>query len=292
MQKVKTKSDITVDTTKKRILRQYYDKLIPPSKSDIARFESLCKSAANRGITTNAENKTYEFSGIGTLGEKTLHAVMKEYYRCGMSTEVSVGKYVADIAGGNEVMEIQTGSFTPLRAKLNEYLKDHRVTVVYPIPYFKWIAWIDTETGDINSDHKSPKRGTSSDAFLELCRIREHLTNPNFHLILAFVNLTEYRYLNGWSRDKKRGSVRCDRIPCALAGEIRFNTSADYVKLLPPVLPDTFTAKELALAIGIRTGTRKLSAATSVLRAVGVIEACGKSSNAIIYKRTATAENE
>lgn len=178
--------------------RQYYDELIPPSESNAERFDSLCRSAAKRGITTNAENTDSPFSGIGTLGEKTLHAVLKEYYSHGMDTEVEIGKYVADIADGNHIIEIQTGSFTPLRPKLIEYLKDYSVTVVYPIPYKKRVAWIDTETGDITAGHKSPKSGTSADAFLELYRIRDYLIDPNFNLILAFVNLTEYRYLNGW----------------------------------------------------------------------------------------------
>lgn len=267
--------------------RQYYDELIPPSESDAERFATLCRFAAERGIATNAEKVSNPFSGIGTLGEKALHAVLKEYYRCGMDTEVKIGRYVADIASGDHIIEIQTGSFTPLRSKLEEYLKDHAVTIVYPIPYKKQIVWIDTQTGDTTNAHKSPKKGTSADAFLELCRIRDYLTNPNLRLILAFVDLTEYRYLNGWSRDKKRGSVRCDRLPSALAGELHFTSAEDYTMLLPPSLPITFTAKDLAHAAGIRTGTRRLSAATSVLRAVGAITSCGRDGKAIIYRRNA-----
>lgn len=273
-----------------KIKRQYYDELITPSESNADRFDSLCRSAAERGIAANVESVDSPFSGIGTLGEKTLHAVLKEYYSHGMDTEVEIGKYVADIADGNRIIEIQTGSFTPLRTKLIEYLKDYAVTVVYPIPYKKRVAWIDTETGDITAGHKSPKLGTSADAFLELCRIRDCLTDPNFNLILAFVNLTEYRYLNGWSRDKRRGSVRCDRLPEALAGELCFSNAADYAKLIPPALTGNFTAKELASAAGIRAGTRRASAATSVLRAVGAIAPCGKNGKAIIYKRTKATE--
>jgi len=42
------------------------------------------------------------------------------------------------------------------------------------------------------------------------------LKDPNIRFKFVLVNMEEYRLLNGWSRDKKKGSTRYDRIPTDL----------------------------------------------------------------------------
>ena len=45
-------------------------------------------------------------NGIGTYGEKTLHAVMKKYIEPDESKhEIKIGKFVADIVNGEEITE-------------------------------------------------------------------------------------------------------------------------------------------------------------------------------------------
>ena len=98
-------------------------------------------------------------SGIGTLGEKTLHAVLKYYFEpYAPSHEVRLGGFIADIVGENGVIEIQTGSFERLRKKLGALLEVAPVTVVYPISAIKWVRWIDPLTGESTGRRKSPKR--------------------------------------------------------------------------------------------------------------------------------------
>ena len=47
--------------------------------------------------------------GIGTLGEKSLHAALKLYYEPDSSRhEIPVGQYVADIVNEEGIIEIQT----------------------------------------------------------------------------------------------------------------------------------------------------------------------------------------
>ena len=152
--------------------------------------------------------------GIGTLSEKTVHAVMKNYYAPDTDMhEIPIENFVADIYTGQEIIEIQTRAFNKMRRKLDAFLPLYPVTIVYPIPHIKWLSWINEETGETSPKRKSPKTGNPYMAFIELYKIRPYLSNPNLHLKLALLDMEEYRLLNGWSRDKKKGSERYDRIP-------------------------------------------------------------------------------
>lgn len=222
--------------------------------------------------------------GIGTLGEKTLHAVLKHYFEpCADSHEAKVGGYVADIVGERGVIEIQTRSFDRLRKKLAAFLSVTRVTVVYPIPHTKWLLWIDGETGEISSRRKSPKTGTPCDAFAELYKIKPLLGAPNLRLVLVLVDVEDYRFLNGWSKDKKKGSTRCERIPIALADEIEVDGPEGYAALIPDALTCAFTAKDFAKAA--RLTPRAAGAAMQVLCAVGAVKRTDKRGNAFVYEK-------
>jgi hypothetical protein len=59
--------------------------------------------------------------------------------------------------------------------------------------------------------------------------------------------IEEFRYLNGWSKDGKKGSSRCDRIPLSFGPTVKIETPADCRALLPD-LGDPFTQKEFAKA--------------------------------------------
>ena len=67
--------------------------------------------------------KDREKMGIGTLSEKTLHAVLKQYFAPNINDqEIKIGRFVADIVGENGIIEIQTQGFDKLRDKLAEFL--------------------------------------------------------------------------------------------------------------------------------------------------------------------------
>lgn len=77
--------------------------------------------------------KNRERNGIGTLSEKTVHAVLKHYYAPDESQhEIPVEGCVADIFNGKEIIEIQTRSFDRMRPKLERFLPLYPVTIVYP----------------------------------------------------------------------------------------------------------------------------------------------------------------
>ena len=97
-----------------------------------------------------------ERQGIGTLSEKTVHAVLKNYYAPDEDMhEIPIEGSVADIYTGTEIVEIQTRSFDRMRDKLRKFLPLYPVTIIYPIPYEKWLIWIDEETGGIQQPEEN-----------------------------------------------------------------------------------------------------------------------------------------
>ena len=221
--------------------------------------------------------------GIGTLGEKTLHAVLKNYYEpFEQNHEIKVGRFVADIVGEQGVIEIQTRSFGNLLEKLDNFLEFCEITVVYPLPALKYVSWLDMETGELSPKHKSPKKCRIYDAFKEIIRIKYALDNPRFHLVLCFLDVDEIRFLNGWSENKKRGSSRCDRIPKDIIEEVRFDCVEDYRRFLPDGLPEEFTSAHYAKACKINK--QLASNGLNILNYLGLVERVGKKGNSFIYK--------
>lgn len=221
--------------------------------------------------------------GIGTLSEKTVHAILKNYYEPDEDRqEIPIENYVADIYVDGEIIEIQTGQFNRMRDKLNIFLPLYPVTIVYPIPREKYLIWIDEVSGELSAPRKSPKRGNPYHAFPELYKIKMFLKSPNLRFKLALVDMEEYRLLNGWSRDRKKGSVRFDRIPTQLVEEVGIDCVQDYLQFVPYELEEPFTAKEFAGTVHI---TPKLAGIVlNLLYYVEAVERVGKKGNAYLYK--------
>ncbi|MCL2051737.1 MAG: hypothetical protein FWG91_08435 [Lachnospiraceae bacterium] len=220
--------------------------------------------------------------GIGTQSEKTIHAVLKHYYAPDEDThEIYIDSYIADIFSGREIIEIQTAQMNQMRRKLTYFLTQYKVTIVHPIPYQKWLSWIDNETGECSKLRKSPKTGSIYSIFSELYRIKPFLNHENIRFCFPFIDIEEYRFLDGWSSDKKRGSHRYDRIPVKLRDEIRIECKEDYLQFIPYELPEPFCAKELAKAVHISKNSASL--ALNILNHVGACRRVGKEGNSFIY---------
>ncbi|MBO5166506.1 MAG: hypothetical protein J6B90_07900 [Lachnospiraceae bacterium] len=221
--------------------------------------------------------------GIGTLSEKTVHAILKRYYAPDEDMhEIPIENYVADIYTGKEIIEIQTGQFNRMRDKLTTFLKEYPVTIVYPIPRQKWLIWIDEESGELSKPHKSPAKGTPYQAFKELYKIKMFLKDPNLRLKFALIDMEEYRLLNGWSRDKKKGSCRYDRIPSRLAEEVSVENVRDYLQFVPYDLQEPFNSEQFAKAAHIRKPLAQT--VLNILTYVECVERVGKEGNSYLYK--------
>ena len=228
-----------------------------------------------------------ERNGIGTLGEKTLHAVLKNYFEPSLDRhEVKIKSFVADIVAEDEIIEIQTRNFALLRKKLETFLEMGKVTVVYPIPHTKWLIWVDEKTGEETKRRKSPRHGSVYDAFFELYRIKYLLSHPNLKFCFVLIDVHEYRYLNGYSQNRKKGSTRMDRVPIDIVEEVYVNSINNYKYLIPDGLSEEFTAKDFASASKLRLP--RAQTALNVLNYINVVERVSKIGNAYVYKKNKT----
>ncbi len=223
--------------------------------------------------------------GIGTLSEKSVHAILKNYYEPDEDRqEIPIENYVADIYREGEIIEIQTRQMNKMRGKLSAFLPLYPVTIVYPIPREKWLIWIDEESGELSKKRKSPLKGNPYMAFAELYKIKMFLKNPNLRFKLVLLDMEEYRLLNGWSRDKKKGSSRYDRIPTQLVEEVEIRCLQDYMQFVPYELPEQFTSGEFAKAAHIPVRLSRI--VLNILNYVGVVEHVGKRGKSYLYQVT------
>lgn len=241
---------------------------------DEKRFEH----AKNKVIGINRERQ-----GIGTLSEKTVHAVLKNYYAPDTDMhEIPIENFVADIYTGSEIIEIQTRAFNNMRRKLTAFLPEYPVTIVYPIPHIKWLSWIDEETGETSPKRKSPKKGNPYQAFIELYKIRPFLKDENLKFRFDLIDMEEYRLLNGWSKDKKKGSDRYDRIPLAFVEEVCIDRREDYMQFIPYDIPEEFTAKDFAKHAKIPV--RLAQTVLLILFDLEIVERIGKNGRSYLYR--------
>lgn len=221
--------------------------------------------------------------GIGTLSEKTVHAILKNYYEPDEDKqEIPIENFVADIYADEQIIEIQTRQFNKLREKLKAFLPLYPVTIVYPIPREKWLIWIDEESGELSKKRKSPKKGTPYMIFPELYKIKMFLKDKNLRIRPVLLDMEEYKLLNGYSKDKKKGASRYDRIPTALVEEVEINCPEDYMQFVPYDLPEQFTTKDFAKAAHITTSLSQI--VINILYYVGVVERIGKQGRAYLYE--------
>lgn len=222
--------------------------------------------------------------GIGTLGEKTLHKILKFYIDPDpRHHEVKHLSVIADVKNDDGIFEIQTRNFERLLPKLKKLLADSHVTVVCPIIRSKTLRWIDKSTGELSAARKSPKTETECDAFRNLYRIKEFINNENLRVRLLFLEAEEFKYLDGWDRSGKKGATRAERIPTALLESVDVNFPTEYAAYLPKSLGKTFTAKEFSKAI-----KRTPRYSYNVLRFflfVGAIERTENRGKAFVYKK-------
>jgi hypothetical protein len=256
----------------------------------ITTFTFSEKFAPDKERYYNALNKVLSGehirSGIGTYGEKTVHAVLKNYFApyCDCH-EQKVGGFVADIVCEDGIIEIQTAGFDKLRKKLEAFTAVCPVTVVYPIPENKWLVPIDPETGAEGKKRKSPQKGTPYDIFPELYKIKPFLKSPNLHFCIVMLDITEYRRppeTSGLKRGRKKGYTRYDRLPTEMNSEIHINSPADWCCLIPQSLPNEYTSGDFASHAGIHPSMASL--VLSILNEIGTVERTGKKGSSYLYR--------
>ena len=210
-------------------------------------------------------------SDFTTFREGSLHAALKARYAASFldaQVEAVVDGFVVDVAGRDELIEIQTASFGSARRKLERLVVSHRVVLVHPIPIERWLVLVDAD-GRVLRKRRSPKRGLALDLFDELVHVPTLVVDPAFRIELPLISEEEirgpipegarYRYPRAW--------WRLDRRLVDVIETKRIDTPADLLTLLPAGLPEPFTTADIVAA----TGRSKRLA----MRAVYCLERCG-----------------
>ena len=221
---------------------------------------------------------------IGTLGEKPLHAALKQWcWRDGDRFEVEIDGYVIDVVRGDLLIEIQTRSFSKMKRKLTELLASgHRVLLVHPVPVEKTIVRVD-DNGDVLSRRRSPKRGTFRDVFTELVSFPTLIADPGFELLLVLTIEEEHRQHDPTRAWRRRGWVVTERRLTRVADTITLRSPSDLVELLPAGVPEPFTTSDVAAAASCPLRVAQQMA--YCLRHSGAVEVIGKRGNSIEYRR-------
>ncbi|WP_156027677.1 hypothetical protein [Candidatus Solirubrobacter pratensis] len=226
--------------------------------------------------------KTLRFvTGIGILREGPLHAALKEWLaRPGDRLEVPVGGFVIDVVRADgELVEIQTGSFSPLRPKMDALLDAFRVRLVHPIPARRRIVRVD-EHGMVLSTRPSPKRPGFTAIFEGLVSFPTLLDHPNLTIELLLCSEDHVRApspVRGRRYTRDPGERRLIEV---LDG-VELRGAADLARLLPP-LEGEFSTRELAAAMGTPLALAQKAAAC--LRALEVFEPAGKRGRAPLHR--------
>jgi hypothetical protein len=224
-------------------------------------------------------------SAIGTLREGPLHAALKAALaRPGDRLEVPVGRFVIDLVRADgELVEIQTGAFGAMAAKLDALLDRHRVRIVHPIAAERRIVRVD-QLGEVISLRRSPKRSTVIELFDQLVAFPSLLSHPN--LILEVLLLCEDHVRGASPVRCGRGGRTRDPGQRRLVGvleRIELRNPDDLLAALPALPGEPFTTRELAALLGC--GTALAQRAAYCLRGLGLIEPAGKRGRAPLHRQ-------
>lgn len=219
---------------------------------------------------------------IGTLRERSLHAHLKRLYtQPGDCVEEKVGEYWVDIRRGNDVIEIQTGSFGSMKRKLERLLADRSVRIVHPVAVEKWITKIGADGETFLSRRKSPKRGSLYDLFDELVSFPHLILNPRFSVEVVLIKEEEMRCEDGKGSWRRKGTSIKDHILLEVASRTLFRSGGDFLQLLPAGWTGPSTNRELAKAL--KQPYFRIARMTYCLSRMGIVKSLGKRGNSILF---------
>jgi hypothetical protein len=191
-------------------------------------------------------------SHIGVLNEKPLHASLKDWYaQPGDYFEVTVERFTIDLVRDDMLLEIQTGNFSSIKAKLSALLPAHRVRLIYPVASEKWIVKQGKGAGKKDTRRKSPRTGCVEDLFGQMVYFPYLITDANFSLHVLLIREEELRRYDAKKQWRRRGWVTEERRLLSVEDQKLLEKPADWLALLPKDLSEPFTTKDMAKSLGI-----------------------------------------
>jgi len=217
---------------------------------------------------------------IGVLREGPLHRELKTMLAGpGDQFEVRVDGYVIDLVRADgELVEVQTGSFSPLRAKLDALLDRHRIRIVHPVPARRRIVRVD-EHGEVLSERPSPKKPGAATIFEGLVSFPTLLSHPNLVIEVLLCREDHVRKpapVRGRRYLRDPGERRLTEV----LERVELTGPADAAALIPS-FDAPFTTRELAKAMRVPLPLAQKTAAC--LRALDVLEPAGMRGRAPLH---------
>lgn len=237
--------------------------------------------------------------------ESTLHAQLKLMYAGpDGEQEVPVGTYFCDCKTPNgELVEIQTGSFGPLKNKLRHIGQNHTVKIVHPIIRNRYI---ETYSADMTLIRKrrSPKKGSLWDIFKALIHGPELAVHKNIIIELVALDILEKRIQDGKGSWRRQGISISDKSLLYIHDTIALQYPVSYLAFIPFNIEETFTIRDIYNRFQGEQGvsrepndaafcspSRELHNYSSVQKAVyvlhrmGLIQRVGKKGAFYLYRR-------
>jgi hypothetical protein len=220
----------------------------------------------------------------GGTRESSLHRALKSGYAGeDGATEQAVEGYVCDgVTAGGEIIEVQTGSFGPLKRKIPALAAGGPVKIVHPVIVTKYIELFD-ESGLLLRRRKSPRKGNIWDLFKALLYAPELPLLPRVSIELALVDVTEKRVTDGKGSWRRKGVSIADREITARRETIPLSRPRDYLLFVPFTGKDLFTSRQLAERAKIDPATAQKC--LYVLSRLGLVKRVARQGRWITYRR-------
>jgi len=222
---------------------------------------------------------------IGTRNESSLHRALKHKYAGpGGRTEIKVGDFIADgVRKNGEYIEVQTGSFAPLKKKAAEFALRGRVRIIHPIAVTKTIEVYDAGKTFLYR-RKSPVRGSPWSLFDALLHAPELPLNPAVAIEIVLADITEKRVRDGKGSWRRKGVSIKDRELSVLRESLLYKGPSDYLRFVPFKRNEEFTASMLAKRAEVSQWTAQK--ALYVLTKLKVVKRIGRKARELLYKRS------
>jgi len=217
---------------------------------------------------------------IGTNNESSLHRDLKfQYAGLDGKTETEVAGFVADCVNAKgEYIEIQTGSFAPLKKKA--LALNGRLKVIHPVIITKYIE-VYNKKGKKQYRRKSPRKGQQWDLFDVLVYAPELPNIQGLVIELVLVDVVEQRVQDGKGSWRRRGVSISDRQITATHDRITLKKPSDYLRFIPYKKNEKFTSALLAKKAGISVDLARKT--LYVLTKLEIVKKTGKQGNSFIY---------
>ncbi|MDR0761077.1 MAG: hypothetical protein LBF74_13380 [Treponema sp.] len=225
-------------------------------------------------------------TGIGTGQESSLHRSLKiRYAGPEGQTEKPMGDYVCDaVSDSGEIIEVQTGSFGPLKRKIQDLVLQGPVRIIHPVIVRKTIE-VREKDGAPVSLRKSPRRGSEWDLFKALLYAPFLPLTKGLTIELVMVEVLEKRVRDGRGSWRRKGVSIADRELSAWIRAMPLSGKQDYRAFVPFPAGEEFTTRSLAEKARIRPALA--GKALYVLTKLGVVERVRKAGNAWVYRMEA-----